>query len=150
MGHTFKCLYFHFIWSTKLRKSLIKESFEERLYQYMKGIVEDHEGSLIAISGMPDHVHILVQLNKLELFPALIRNLKSGSSRWVRKEIPFQELFSWQEGYGNFTVSHSFLEVVKNYILNQKQHHQKFSFKQELETLLKKHNIPFDKRYIFD
>ena len=149
MTHSYRIHYFHLIWSTRNRTPWINAELKEQLYPYLAGIIKNHKGKLIAIGGMPDHIHILVELSLLDQFSAIIRMLKSSSSLWIHKTFPQNKDFAWQEGYGSFSVSFSNLEKVKMYIHNQEIHHENISFDQEYLTFLKHHNICYDERFVF-
>ena len=97
---------------------------------------------------MPDHVHLLVRLGPVEAFADFMRELKSGSSGWAKRN--HQPKFSWQRRYGAFTVSESASDAVRNYIRNQKEHHTKQSFEDEYKELLRLHNVDFDERYLWE
>src|SRR5262249_34529676 len=107
---------FHLVWSTKGRKNFILPKMEERLYAYMGGIVRKNEGNLLEIGGMSDHVHLLVELSNLDRFMALVRDTKASSTAWIKKEFPANSFFAWQDGYGSFSVSHSQIDKVREYI----------------------------------
>jgi len=96
---------------------------------------------------MPDHVHLLIELNNLDKFSALVRDLKASSSGWIHKNFPELKDFAWQEGFGSFSVSYSSLDTVRLYIQNQKEHHKKMSFEDEFVRFLKLHQIKFDSRF---
>jgi len=145
MSHT-RFLY-HIVVGTKERFPLIGESWEKELYAYLTGIVRHHNGDLIAINGMPDHVHLLVHLEPCD-FPAFMREMKASSSKWAKRHEP---KFAWQRRYGAFTVSESAVDMVRNYIRNQKAHHQKKrTFVDEYTELLRRHKVDFDERYMWD
>ena len=100
------------------------------------------------IGGMDDHVHLLVGLRATHRLADVLKDLKSSSSKWVHEELK-KPLFSWQEGYGAFTVSASQIEVVKNYIANQEEHHRKKTFQEEYLEFLKQSDVEYDERYIW-
>mgnify|MGYP001371988147 FL=1 len=125
---------------------MIASSWEEELYRYLTGIVKNRKGVVIAINGMPDHVHLLLVLPPCD-FPAFMRELKASSSKWAKRHF---EKFSWQRRYGAFTVSESAADTVRDYILAQKDHHKERTFEAEYKGLLHRHNIDFDERYLWD
>lgn len=141
--------FFHLVWSTKERKNLILPKMEERLYAYMGGIIRENGGSLLEIGGISNHVHLLIELSNLDRFTGLIRNTKSASTGWIKKEFPTNYDFAWQDGYGSFSVSQSNIDKTRKYIKNQKQHHQKQTFEEEYLKILVIHHIKFDERYVF-
>ena len=144
MSHT--RFLFHIVFGTKDRFPLINESWENELYAYLTGIVKKHNGNVIAINGMSDHIHILVRLEPGD-FPAFMRELKASSSKWAKKHQP---KFSWQRRYGAFTVSVSAVDTVRNYIRNQKEHHRKRTFEDEYLELLRRHKVEFDEKYLWE
>jgi REP element-mobilizing transposase RayT len=146
MSHTH--FLYHIVFATKDRMPLIAAAWEAQLYAYFAGIVKNHNGLLIAIGGIADHVHLLVRLEPVILFPDFMRDLKASSSKWVRRNhLPN---FSWQRRYGAFTVSESSCAAVRDYIRDQKEHHQKRTFESEYKSFLLRHQIEFDERYIWD
>jgi putative transposase len=147
MTHSFRSHYFHLIWSTRNRESLISRESQFSLYAYMGGVIKNYDGKLIEAGGTLDHVHLLVGLNLPDKFSDFIRDLKTSSSSWLKKNSS-QQHFAWQDGYGSFSVSYSSLEKVKQYIKNQEEHHKTKSFDEEYMQLLKKHKINFDTRFV--
>ena len=121
MTHSYRVHYFHIVWSTKNRVPWINPELQKRLYSYLIGIIRNHKGKLIEIGGMPDHVHMLIELSNLDKFSYFIRDLKSCSSLWIHQTFPQLKDFAWQEGYGSFSVSVSAISTVKKYILNQEK-----------------------------
>ena len=148
MAHTYWSLFYHFIWSTKNRLPLIKPSFRNRLYNYIGGIIKNENCSLIAIGGIPNHIHTLISTPAHQVIANLTRIIKTNSSKFINNEIEHIK-FAWQNGYGVFSASPSQLNTVKCYISEQEKHHQKMSFQEEFELFLQKHNIPFDSKYLF-
>jgi REP element-mobilizing transposase RayT len=148
MPQSFTSLHYHIIFSTKDRVASITHDVQQRLYDYMGGIVRAQDGKLIAAGGTADHVHLLVSLGKQIALADVVRNIKSNSSKWVKETFPTQGAFAWQTGYAAFTVSLSSQSHVKRYIANQAEHHRTRSFGEELIEFLKRHEIPFDERYL--
>ena len=149
MTHSYKIHFFHFIWSTKDRKGLILPEIQTNLYSYMAEIVKKQGGKILEIGGMTDHVHLLIELNNLDHFSYLIRDVKASSSLWVHKNFPELKDFAWQEGYGSFSVSYSSLENVRKYIQNQHKHHAIISFEEEYLKFLKSNQVKYDERFVF-
>ncbi len=138
----------HIVFSTKNREPMIGGKVAGRIHSYLAGIVQDQGAVLIAINGMPDHVHLLIGLRATHRLADVVRDIKAASSEWVHQEIR-QAVFSWQEGYGAFTVSASQLDVVKQYIANQAEHHRKRSFQEEYREMLVKSGVEFDEKYLW-
>lgn len=125
---------------------MISSSWEEELFSYLAGIVKNRKGVVVAINGMPDHVHLLIILEPCD-FPAFMRELKASSSKWAKRHF---EKFSWQRRYGAFTVSESAIESVRAYIRRQKEHHKQRTFEVEYKGLLRRHKVNFDERFVWD
>lgn len=147
---TFTKLSYHIIFSTKHRSRSILESFSERLYEYIGGIIRAKNGHLIEIGGIEDHIHLLANLSPTKSISDTLRDIKSNSSKW-RNALPDNiGVFEWQIGYGAFTVSYSQIESVCHYIRNQREHHRTKTFEEEYIAFLKLHNIEYDPRYLFE
>jgi len=132
------------------RLSLIRPEFKEELYKYITGIVRNNNQKLLAINGMSDHVHILIGLKPAMALADLVRDIKADSSDFINRKKWVRGRFCWQEGYGTFSYGHSQLNTIIRYIQNQEQHHRRRTFKDEYLTWLKKFEVPFDERYIFE
>lgn len=145
MSHTH--FLYHIVFGTKDRLPLIHAEWEGELFAYMSGIIKNYGGRLLEINGVADHVHLLIRLGPNKAFADFMRELKAGSSRWVRQNKNAK--FSWQRRYGAFTVSESASENVRKYIRNQKPHHSAQTFEDEYTTLLIKHGMEFDERYLW-
>jgi len=143
MAHTYASNFIHCIFSAKDRKPLIAAARKADLYAYIGGIARSEGFSLVAAGGTADHVHLLFILPPTQSLAVIVQKLKGSSSHWMGKD------FSWQQGYGAFSVSPSQVSVVKRYIRNQEQHHRKQSFEQEFTTLLRNCGIEYDPRYVF-
>lgn len=139
MGQSLSKLYVHLIFSTKDRFPFMTEKLEIPLYKYISGIFQNLNSSLISINSMPDHIHILFVLSKNHSLAKTVEEVKKSSSKWMKHQgCPN---FSWQPGYAAFSISPSNLEKVRTYIENQKTHHKKMSFQEEVEELIKKYQI---------
>jgi REP element-mobilizing transposase RayT len=149
MAHSHKSHFFHLIWSTKNRTQWIDAEMKSRLYAYMGGVVRNYNGALLEIGGMPDHVHLLINIKNLDKYSYLVRDVKAHSTLWIRKNFPLLREFEWQEGCASFTLHFSLLENVKNYIQNQEQHHQIMTYEEEYLMFLNKQEIIYDKRFVF-
>jgi len=130
--------------------SLITHEFKEDLHKYITGIVRNQGQKLISINGMADHLHILIGLKPSIALADLVRDIKAESSTCVNKNRWVRGKFSWQEGYGAFSYGHSQLDTIIRYIQNQEKHHQRRSFKEEYLAWLKKYEIPFEEKYVFE
>jgi len=150
MAGTFSRLLYHVVFSTKHRTLFIDPKVRAELYPYMEGIVRNLGGWLLALGGMPDHVHLLIRLKPDMPVSDLVRDVKANSSKWVHDQRDLPADFAWQKGYAAFTVSESQEGAVRSYILNQEKHHRRTSFEEELVALLRKHGIEFDPAYLLD
>ena len=135
---------YHIVFGTKGRLPLITDELKPQLHIYMGGTVRGLGGIAFEINGMNDHVHLLVKVSPTVKFSDFLRDLKASSSKWVNKNGILKTKFAWQRRYGAFTVSESQFEIVRNYIRNQEEHHKKFDFKSEFESLLRANNIEID------
>jgi putative transposase len=142
MSHSLTKIWIHLIFSTKNRMPLIRASFEKKLYEHIKQIIEsDFKSQLIAINGIPDHIHILMLQNVNYSIAEITKNIKGNSSHWINQNEFINFKFAWQTGYGAFSISESMIGKVKRYIENQKIHHKKISFTEEYEKFLEKYGI---------
>ena len=147
---TFTCLHYHLVFSTKHRQPSLADSWRPRLFDYVGGILRQQNGVLLAADGMPDHVHLLAAIHKSVAVADAVRDIKANSSKWVHEKIPHQNGFAWQAGYGAFTVSYSGLDTVRRYLADQQVHHRTRTFQEEFLELLRRHEIEFDERYVWD
>ncbi len=143
MSHTYANNVIHCVFSTKDRSPQIPAGRKEELYKYLAGICRGERLSLIATGGTSNHVHLLFALPADVPLAHAVQKLKGSSSRWMGPD------FSWQEGYGAFSVSASQIEVVKGYIRRQEEHHRKRNFEEEFATLLRNCGIAYDERCVF-
>ncbi len=148
MASTHLSLHYHIIFNTKDRAPIIAPDWRDRLHAYMGGVIRNVEGVPEAIGGVADHVHLLIGLRATARLSDVVRDLKAVSSRWVHDEVGDRG-FSWQEGYGAFTVSASQLEAVRAYIAGQEVHHQRRTFQEEYLELLKKSGVNYDERFVW-
>lgn len=149
MPNTYTQLYVHYVFAVQNRRSLILKTFQEDLYKYLNGIVKQNCHKVYIINGTADHVHMLISMNPIQTPSELIYNLKRSSSLWINNNKLVLGKFSWQEGFGAFSVGKTQLEIVINYIKNQQEHHKRVLFIEEYVTFLKENDIEYDERYIF-
>jgi putative transposase len=149
MPNTYTQLHIHFVFAVKYRKAIITNEWEDSLHKYITGIVQGNGHKMLAINSAEDHIHIFIGLNPKQSISEIMRLVKGDSSEFVNKENFTKRKFQWQEGYGAFSNSHSQIDAVVKYILNQKIHHAKTSFKEEYLKILKDNNIEYDEKYIF-
>jgi len=149
MGQSLSQLYVHLVFGTKGRYPFIKEEVEAALHAYMAGIFKNLESPAIKINSVPDHIHILFRLSKNHALAKVVENVKKDSSKWMKGN--GVKGFSWQIGYGAFSVSASKVDVVTKYILNQKEHHKKQSFREEVEEFVREYDvIAYEPQYFWD
>ena len=147
-GMSYTHLVYHIVFGTKDRAALIGAAWEHDLYRSLAATVGNHKGELIEINGTPDHVHMLVRLLPATAVADFLRELKSVSSKWIRRN--HEPRFTWQRRYGAFSVSESDTVAVRDYIRDQKRHHTRRSFDAEYKAILQRHSIEFDERYLWD
>ena len=150
MANTYTQLYMQFVFTVKGRQNLIKEAFREELEKVMCGIVTNHKCKTYAIYCNPDHTHIFVGMDPTMSASKLMEQVKSGSSKWLNEKKYIPGIFAWQKGYGVFFYFKSDIDNVVRYILNQPEHHKKKPFRDEYLLLLKKFNIDYDEKYLFE
>ena len=150
MGQSLVQNYIHIVFSTKYRQPLIKPDVESELHAYLGGICNQLECQSIKIGGYTDHIHILCKLSKKIALMKLVEEVKSHSSKWVKTKGEDYSHFYWQNGYGAFSVNPSQVETVIAYIANQHQHHSKKNFQDEYRAILKKYQVEFDEKYVWD
>lgn len=150
MAHTYTLLLDHIIFSTKDRMPFLDPELRLRLFPYMGGVIRNLGGVALSIGGVADHVHILASLPPTAAPADFIGTVKANSSGWVHKSFPQHQTFKWQIGYAAFSVSPSQKQSVLDYIAGQEEHHRTVSFKEELIAFLKKHEIEYDERYIWE
>jgi REP element-mobilizing transposase RayT len=151
MPQSFVSLHYHLIFSTKNRLPLIAPEVQPRLFQYIGGILRAEGCVLQAAGGVADHVHLLVSLDKQLSISEALRIIKASSSRWVHECAPTAlSGFAWQAGYGAFAVSHSHRDRIRGYLSRQAEHHRTVTFQEEFLAFLKRHEIEYDERYLWD
>ena len=141
-------VYGHLVFSTKNRAPKIHAAIEKKLYAYICGILQNLDGSVIAINGMSDHIHILFRAAKNHTDIEVVQKIKGSSSKWVQEQ--GENNFQWQKGYAWFSVSAKNLDAAKQYVDSQKEHHAKVSFKDELLKILRASGVAFDEQYLWD
>jgi REP element-mobilizing transposase RayT len=149
MPHSYTNLLYHIVFATKDRTALIKPDLAPKIHAYLATIIRDVGGDTLIVNGSTDHVHILATLKQDQALSQILRKLKANSSKWINDTLSPDIRFAWQTGYGAFTVSESQLERVHTYIENQEKHHQRTTFEEEFQALLKTHNINFKPEYLW-
>jgi putative transposase len=149
MANTYTQIHIQAVFSVQNRDCIINDIWREELYKYITGIVQSNKHKLLAINGMPDHVHILFGLRPFQALSDLMQDIKGGSSRWINERKFIKSKFSWQEGYGAFSYGKYELPNVFRYIDCQPQHHQKKKFIDEYVDLLNEFEIDYNDEFIF-
>ena len=149
MANTYTQIHIQAVFVVKNRSCIIKPSWEDELYQYITGIIQNHDHKVLAINGMPDHVHVLFGMRPTQSLSELLQDVKGNSSKWIKHRGLVSGGFSWQQGFGAFSYSKSHVNRVINYIKNQKNHHRRKTFHEEYVAFLKAFEIAYDERYIF-
>ncbi len=147
MSDTFSSLTYHLVFSTKDRLPLMTRDVRERLFPYIGGIVRNLGGTVVAVGGMPDHLHLVSTLPTSIAIADAVRTIKANASKWTNEQFAASK-FGWQRGYGAFSISRSLVPVVVEYVRNQAQHHRDRSFEDELGVLLRVHGIDFDSKHL--
>ena len=148
MSQSFVKFYAHIVFHTKNNKDLIHEDIEDELYSYFGGILKNLKSIPLRIGGTANHIHILCTLPKTMTPADLTEEIKKSSSKWIKTKGKRFENFYWQEGYGGFSVSHFHIDVIKNYIANQKKHHMTTSAMEEFKKLLDENGVDYDEKYL--
>jgi REP element-mobilizing transposase RayT len=150
MANSYSQIYIHIIFAVKGRQNLIHKPYQEEFNKYVTGIVTNKGQKMLAIGGMPDHIHIFIGMNPTKSISDLVRDIKANSSKFINEKRWVKGKFQWQSGFGAFSYSRSHIDPVVKYILNQEKHHAKKSFKEEYIELLQKFEIEYDKKYLFE
>lgn len=151
MPQSLSQIYIHLVFSTKNRQPLIHESIAPELYAYMAAVLHDEcKSPAKIIGGIEDHLHVLPNLSLTHSVAGVVEAAKTSTSKWLKTKGPELRQFAWQTGYGAFSVSRSNLNAVTDYIIGQKEHHSRSNFKDEFRGLLRKHDVEYDERYVWD
>jgi putative transposase len=150
MANTYSQIYIQIVFAVKGRENLITKENREELHKFITGIVSNRDQKLLAIFAMPDHVHIFLGMKPSISISDLVRDIKAGSSKFINDSKWINRKFNWQEGFGAFSYSRSHIDNVVKYILNQEEHHNKKTFREEYLDFLEKFEIEYDQKYVFD
>ena len=146
----FTQLYIHIVFAVKYRERLLTKEMRDELYKYVSGIIANRKHKVIIINGMADHIHILIGVNPNDKISDLIACIKRESSFFINDKKWFRGKFHWQDGYGAFSYGRSQLDDVYKYIANQENHHKMRTFKEKYIELLKRFDIKYDEKFLFD
>ena len=150
MANTFSQIYLQFVFAVQNRQSLIAKENKEELHKYITALVQNRKAKMLAVNCMPDHTHLFVGFKPSILISDFVKEIKVESNEFINSKDWLKGKFQWQEGYGVFSYSHSHIDRVFKYVINQEIHHQRKTFKQEYLGLLQKFEIPFEEKYLFD
>lgn len=150
MPGTYSQIYIQVVFAVKGRENLISKTWKEELHKYIAGIIKGKDQKSIIVNGMPDHIHAFIGLRPSMAISDLVRDIKNNSSNFINDKKWVKGKFAWQEGYGAFSYSHSHIENVYNYILNQEEHHKQKTFREEYLDFLNKFEIEHKEEYLFD
>ncbi|MBZ4201757.1 MAG: IS200/IS605 family transposase [Methylovulum sp.] len=150
MAGTFSQIYIQVVFAVKGRQNLLQKPWRDEVFKYMSGIITGKGQKPIIVNGVADHVHLFIGLKPAMCISDLVRDIKNNTSNFINEKNFLQGKFSWQEGYGAFSYSHSQIEHVYEYILNQEEHHREKTFKEEYVDFLKKFAIEHDEKYLFE
>ena len=149
MPNTYTQIHIQFVFAVKYRAAIIAPEWKEQLHQYITGIFQNNNHKMLQINSMPDHIHIFIGMRPHQSISALIQNVKTESSKWIKEKKFCKSSFAWQEGYGAFSYSKSHVDNVIRYIQNQEIHHRKENFLDEYKKLLAAFEIGYEEQYIF-
>jgi REP element-mobilizing transposase RayT len=150
MSDTYTQLYVQLVFAVKGRKSLIQNPWEVELHKYITAVVQNDRHKMLAINGMPDHIHIFLGLNPAIAISDLVKEIKRASNNWINDKGLIKGKFEWQTGYGAFSYGKSQIDHVCKYIHHQKEHHSRQSFRSEYTNLLKLFEIAYKEEYLFE
>jgi putative transposase len=150
MAGTFSQLYVHYVFAVKGRESLLRTPWRDDVLKYIVGIIKAKNQKPIIVNGVSDHVHVFVGIRPSMNISDLVRDLKNNSSNFINERKFVRGRFSWQEGYGVFSYSHSQVDSVYRYIAHQEEHHQKKSFREEYIDMLQQFGIEAEDRFLFE
>ena len=150
MPNTYSQIYIQIVFAVKGRQNLIAVEHREQLHKYVTGIVRNRDQKMLAVFCMPDHVHMLIGLKPTAAISDLVRDIKADSSNFINREKWVRGKFNWQDGFGAFSYSRSQLDDVVKYVLNQELHHRKRTFREEYTEMLRRFEIRYDTKFLFD
>jgi putative transposase len=149
MANVYSQLYIHGVFAVKYRAAVIQPVWEERLHKYITGIVQNNGHKMLSTNSVPDHLHMFFGLSPAQSISDVMRLVKGDSSEFINKHQLTPAKFQWQEGYGAFSNSRSQIDTVVKYVINQKEHHQKKTFREEYIKILSDYEVEYDEKYLF-
>ena len=150
MAGTYSQIYIQIVFAVNGRENLLQKPWSDEVFKYIAGIIKGKNQKPIIVNGVSNHVHLFVGLKPSISVSDLVRDVKNNTSNFINEQKFVRGKFSWQEGFGSFSYAHSQIEQVYQYILNQEEHHKKKSFQDEYLDFLKKFDVEYDEKYLFD
>lgn len=150
MSGTFSKIYIHVVFAVKNRHALIQSSWEEQLYKYITGIVQNKGQKMLAINGTSNHIHFLIGMKPSCCLSDLVREIKKSTNNFIKENKYTNCHFAWQEGFGSFSYGHSQISFISEYVLNQKEHHKNNTFREEYIKILNAFEVEYDQEYLFE
>lgn len=150
MPGTYSQIYIQYVFTVKGKQNLLRKPWREDVFKYISGIIKEKGQKPIIVNGVEDHVHVFVGIKPSMNISDLVRDIKNNSSKFINEQKFLPVKFAWQEGYGVFSYSHSDIDNVYKYIANQEEHHKKMTFKEEYLDFLKKFQVEYNEKYLFD
>ncbi len=149
MPNTYFQMYVQTVFAVKYRESQIKSEWKSQLFEVIGNLINEANCKTLIVNGVSDHVHCLFGFRPIHSISEVMQSVKAKSSKWINEKGFLKNRFEWQEGYGSFTYSHGQVDVVFRYIKYQERHHQKETFREEYERILKKYGVNYDEKYLF-
>ena len=150
MSSTFSQIYIQIVFAVKGRQNFLLKPWRDDVFKYMSGIIKGKNQKPIIVNGVSNHVHLFIGLKPSIALSDLVRDVKNNSTNFINEQKYLRGKFSWQEGFGAFSYAHSQIDQVFQYILNQEEHHRKKSFKEEYLDFLRKFEIEYEEKYLFE
>jgi putative transposase len=150
MANTYSQIYLQFVFAVQGRRNLIQKKYKEELHKYITSLVQVRKVKMLAVHCMPDHTHLFVGFKPSVLISDFVKEIKVKSHEFITCKKWVSGPFNWQEGYGVFSYTHSQIDRVCKYVLNQEEHHKQKTFREEYHEFLEKFAVPFEERYLFD
>ena len=150
MAQSLSQILLHCVFSTKNRERNLTDDLRQPLHDYVGGILRNHKGFLLSAGSVEDHIHLFIAQPRTISVSDLVKEIKVSTSIWIKNQSPHTKNFQWQSGYGVFSISPSHENALRQYIQNQKEHHQTITFQDEYRQLLGKYGITYDEKYVWD
>lgn len=149
MAGTYSQIYIQVVFAVKGRDAFLQKPWRDEVFKYMAGIIKSKNQKPIIVNGVSNHVHLFIGMKPALALSDLVRDIKNNTCKFINDQKFTRGKFAWQEGFGAFSYSHSHIDQVYHYILNQEEHHREKTFKEEYVDILQKFEIEFDEKYLF-